>query len=109
MAPKPDPQPGLIIKFDDLWKEEERQGREDGAKDRPCAIVVASEKQADGDRRLLVCPITHTKPESEKDGIAVPPKVARHLGLDDRPSWIKTNELNKIAWSDPSIVPANPN
>ena len=38
---KPDPQGGLVIRYDYLWVSEEGRGREVGAKVRPCAVVVA--------------------------------------------------------------------
>ena len=37
----PAPQPGLVIRYAYLWAREHDRGAEDGAKDRPCAIVAA--------------------------------------------------------------------
>jgi hypothetical protein len=39
----PEPQPGLVISYAYLWSEEAEQGRIEGRKDRPCAIVVGVE------------------------------------------------------------------
>jgi hypothetical protein len=36
----PVPRPGLVIRYSYLWESEVRQGREEGTKDRPCAIVL---------------------------------------------------------------------
>jgi hypothetical protein len=36
----PPPQPGQVIRYAYLWWNEARAGREDGAKDRPCGIVL---------------------------------------------------------------------
>lgn len=36
----PRPQPGLVIRYAYLWKREYDQGRDEGSKDRPCAIVM---------------------------------------------------------------------
>ncbi len=37
----PEPRPGLVIRYADLWRSEAEAGREEGVKDRPGAIVVA--------------------------------------------------------------------
>ena len=95
------PQPGDVICYDFLWKEEELQGKTDGAKDRPCAIVVATKPDAKESVRVMVVAITHTPPPpfSEDGGIEVPTKVARHLGFDEEQSWIKTHQVNTFTLS----------
>jgi hypothetical protein len=40
--------------------------------------------------------MTHT-PTEEARSIAIPPKVKRHLGLDDA-SWIVLDEANEFFW-----------
>lgn len=37
----PDPQPGLVIRYADLWRREAFAGQDEGSKDRPCAVVLA--------------------------------------------------------------------
>lgn len=102
---KPEPSAGLVVRYDYLWRDEEQRGRLEGAKDRPCAIVVA--KIGEGaDGRVWMAPITHRPPADPRCAIEIPDKVKEHLGLDDARSWIVTNELNSVAWSDPGIVPA---
>ena len=32
-----------MVRFSDLWKREADAGREEGVKDRPCAVVIAIE------------------------------------------------------------------
>ncbi len=103
---KPELKPGLVICYDYLWFDQTVEGRTQGGKDRPCATVVASREDENGDRTLLICPVTHTPPAQPTDGIAIPPKLARATGLDDRPSWIRTNEYNEVNWNDPGITPA---
>lgn len=93
-----DPKPGLVIRYDFLWKEEERAGREEGVKDRPCAIVLATRAREDGSREVVLCPITHAPPHAGETAVAIPPKVAGHLGLDDARSWIKTHQVNTVRW-----------
>lgn len=100
-----DPEPGDVISYDFLWKEEELKGRTDGVKDRPCAVILLSETLEDGTRRILVAPITHTPPsiDDEQPGIELPYKVSRHLGLDDDKSWIKTHQINELVWVKDNI------
>ena len=100
-----EPKIGDVIRYDFLWKEEERQGRIDGAKDRPCAVVLASKETEDGSRRLYLAPITHSPAAISDDskGVEIPAKVSRHLGLDDEKSWIKTNQLNELIWPKDQI------
>lgn len=104
---KPDPEQGLVIRYDYLWHDEAERGRQEGAKDRPCAIVVA--RTGEGQEvSVMLAPITHTAPSNPKGAIEIPQKVKRYLGLDDARSWIITNELNTVAWNDAGIVPAKP-
>jgi hypothetical protein len=103
---KPDPKGGLVIRYDYLWLWEKEEGRQQGAKDRPCAVVVAVPARGDRPLRAVVCGITHRKPRRPDEGIAVPPKVKAYLGLDAEPSWIITSEANMVEWDDPGIVPA---
>ena len=97
-----DPKPGLVVRYDFLWDQERQQGREDGAKDRPCAIVIASET-SDGSKKVWLCPITHSPLKPGHTGVEIPPNVARHLGLDHEKSWIKTHEINSLTWEKDRI------
>jgi hypothetical protein len=74
-----------------LWWSEHRKGQEEGAKDRPCAVVYAVETEG-GKTRVYVLPITHTKPFETEDGLQMLPQWKRHLGLDEESSWIMTSE-----------------
>ena len=104
---KPEPALGLVVRFDYLWHEEAQRGRIEGAKQRPCAIVVAQTGQGSS-ARVWLAPITHSPPRQASDAIKIPPRVKAALGLDDVPSWIVTTELNSVAWDDAGIVPATP-
>ena len=98
-----EPTPGLVIYYDFLWKEESDLGREQGQKDRPCAIIMKSEPQDDGSCNVLVCPITHSPVEEGETGVPIPLAVAQHLGLDDESQFIKTHQLNQISWPDRAL------
>lgn len=105
---KPAPQGGLVIRYDYLWLSEERKGRDEGAKLRPCAVVVAIEATPGDPLRVVLCGITHSAPADEAGAIRMPPAVKANLGLDREESWIVTNEMNLVDWDDPGIVPVTP-
>jgi len=87
----------LVVRYDFLWKEEQRTGIEDG-KDRPCAIVLTSAERANGSRDVLLCAIMHVPPGRDETAVRIPPAVAEHLGLDHKQSWIKTDQVNRLVW-----------
>lgn len=92
-----EPKPGLVVRYDFLWKEEQRAGIVDG-KDRPCAIVMTSAERTDGSKDVLLCAITHSPPAKNETAVKIPPAVAKHLGLDHEQSWIKTDQVNRLTW-----------
>ncbi len=93
-----EPKPGLVIRFDFLWKEEELAGQDQGRKDRPCAIILATRPREDGIRDVILCPITHAPPRADESAVEIPPKLARYLKLDGERSWIKTHQVNTVEW-----------
>ncbi|MDP2261152.1 MAG: growth inhibitor PemK [Caulobacter sp.] len=105
---KPEPQVGLVIRYDFLWSHERERGFEGGVKDRPCVIVTAIVRGAGGLTEVLLAPITHSPPREGAVAIAIPPRVGRHLGLDEERSFIIADESNSVAWEDAGIVPAEP-
>ena len=64
----PDPRPGLVIRYSYLWRREAEAGREEGVKDRPCAIFLAIETTA-GETTVYALPITHTPPSDPADAV----------------------------------------
>jgi hypothetical protein len=100
------PLPGQVIRYAYLWWNEARLGHEDGAKDRPCGIVL-TRVTTEGNTIAYVLPITHTPPRQEEYGIEIPPATKRRLGLDSERSWIITSELNRFAWPGPDIRPTD--
>jgi len=95
--PLPEPFPGLVIHYEYLWRHEHLRGLEDGAKRRPCAVVLVVSDR-DGRRQVLVAPITHRRPEPPAEGILIPPRVKAQLGLDAEPSWVIVTDLNAFEW-----------
>ena len=96
----PTPRPGLVIRYSYLWKREHDAGREEGAKDRPCAIIVAVAGE-DGDKTVFVLPITHSAPDHSGDAVELPPATKARLGLDSGRSWVVVDEGNSFVWPGP--------
>ena len=94
-----------MIRYDYLWAREERRGRTEGSKDRPCVVVSAIGPTADQPLRAVICAITHTEPPDPAAAIEIPRDVKKQLGLDADRSWMITDEVNLLEWSDPGIVP----
>jgi hypothetical protein len=105
----PDPHPGLVISYAYLWSDEHERGREEGAKDRPCAIVIARRTAQEGGSKdktiVTVVPITHTSPADPKAAMEIPPALKDHLGLDAKRSWIVLGETNEFLWPGPDLRP----
>jgi hypothetical protein len=98
----PTPQPGLVVRYSYLWHREALQGREEGAKDRPCAVVITSTEE-DGRTRVYVLPITHSRPPDLATAIEIPAPVKLRLGLDGERSWVVVTEANDFAWPGPDL------
>ena len=94
----PDPEVGLVIRFNYLWRREHEQGRENARYPRPCAIVVARREISGGAPVVLVVHITHSEPTAGTVTVEIPQSVKRHLGLDDKRSWIIADEVNEFSW-----------
>jgi hypothetical protein len=100
------PFPGMIVRYSFLWSSEAKAGRTEGRKDRPCVIITAIRRAADGRLRVRVLPITHV-PSEEARSVAIPPKVKRHLGLDADASWIVLDEANEFFWPGVDLRPVS--
>ena len=100
----PKPRPGLVISYSYLWAEEHHAGRDEGIKDRPCAIIAARQI-IEGREIVTVVPVTHSPPRDPLLAIEIPPAIKSHLGLDDLRSWIILGETNDFIWPGPDIRP----
>jgi hypothetical protein len=97
VAALPEPVPGLVIGYAYLWSEEARQGREEARKDRPCVIVL-SVRTVSEQTVVTVAPITHSPPSNTDVAVELPLATKVRLGLDDQPSWIIVDDLNRFVW-----------
>ena len=100
----PEPVPGLVIHYNYLWRSDAEAGRESGAKDRPCAVILAVTRQ-EGKVTVVVAPITHSVPQRLDVAIEIPLETKRRLGLDDAPSWLIADDLNYFVWPGPDLRP----
>lgn len=101
----PDPEAGLVIRFNYLWKREHELGRDNARHPRPCAIVLPHRRASDGLTMVLVAPITHSEPDADTQAVELPPRVKQHLGLDDARSWVVVDEVNEFAWPGFDLAP----
>lgn len=104
MAALPRPKSGLVIGYSYLWEAEYRAGREEGSKDRFCAVVIATRTE-DGDIVVTVAPVTHFPPAHMQDGRELPAEVKHILRLDSERSWLICAELNRFVWPGPDLRP----
>jgi len=100
----PAPRVGLVIRYNFLWSHERDAGREEAAKDRPAAIVVAVGSATTG-MRIIVAPITHAPSADLADSLPLSPTVCAKLGPDDRPQWLRYDELNRFIWPGYDLRP----
>lgn len=103
----PAPVPGLVIRYAYLWRDEALRGQEEGAKDRPCVVVLAVET-ADGDTVVTVAPITHSPPRHPETAVEIPTSTKQRLGLDGERSWIIAADLNRFVWPGVDLRPVTP-
>ena len=75
-------------------------GNEDGAKDRPCVVIIAL---ADG--QVAVVPITHAPPSEGTAAVELTSATCAGLGLDDERSWVVVDEVNRFRWPGPDLRP----
>ena len=97
------PVPGLVVRYSYLWASEHLEGREEGRKDRPSAIIAAVRTEDVEAVRVLVLPITHRPPEDARFAVEIPAIVKRRLRLDGAQSWVVISEWNDFIWPGPDL------
>lgn len=99
----PRPEAGLVVRYSYLWHSEHVLGREEGAKDRPCAIILAVADKKAGRDRVWLLPVTHRAPSDREAAVEIPSVVKRRLGLDGEQSWVVLSEWNECLWPSPDL------
>lgn len=100
----PAPPVGHVVAYEYLWSSKADR-REDGEKVYPTALILAKSMEF-GSPLVYALGISHKPPNPTERALEVPRKMARWLGLDDRPQWLYTNELNIFVWPGPDLRPA---
>ncbi|WP_271609892.1 MULTISPECIES: hypothetical protein [unclassified Bradyrhizobium] len=99
-----EPPIGNLIAYEYLWLSQSAD-RDDGEKTYPCAVIFAK-RTVLGHALAYVAAISHKPPISTERAVEVPKKLKRHLGLDEEPSWIYTDQANEFVWPGPDLKPA---
>ncbi|THV23841.1 growth inhibitor PemK [Peteryoungia ipomoeae] len=99
-----EPPIGHVVAYEYLWSSKAGR-RQDGEKTYPTALLLAK-KDEFGSTIVYALGISHMKPQAGRRALQVPEKLCRHIGLDDRPQWIYTDELNLFVWPRPDLRPA---
>jgi hypothetical protein len=101
----PDPEVGLVIHFNYLWRREWERGRDNARYARPCAIVVAHRRRPDGAVVVVTVPITHSPPSGGTEALELPRAVKQSLELDAARSWVVVDEVNEFVWPGYDLEP----
>lgn len=111
--PLPAPKLGLVVHYGFVWAGMRRRRPPDAGKDRPCLIVDLEPVEEPGLEgrstvRVTYLPISHVAPRGDEEGTAIPPRVAQHLGLTSRQSYIYTTYAVEDDWPfDVAHVPGS--
>jgi hypothetical protein len=101
----PDEPPiGNLVAYEYLWLSQQNI-REDGAKGLSSSLIFAKKIIASVTLAYAVG-MSHKPPDASEKAIEVPRKLKRHLGLDEDPSWVYTDQLNEFTWPGPDLRPA---
>jgi len=95
--PLPTPEPGLVVHYGYLWRHEHERGRDTARYARPCAIVTAVRRTVGGELNVVVAPLTHRRPDPDRNAVEIPVGVRRALQLPQR-TWAIVDEVNAFVW-----------
>lgn len=98
------PPVGHLIAYEYVWASVFK-ARDEGEKTYPVAVVAARHDLGPVSFAYVLA-ISHSPPRPGDRALQVPLKLKRHLGLDDGPSWIYTDQVNVFAWPGPDLRPA---
>jgi mRNA-degrading endonuclease toxin of MazEF toxin-antitoxin module len=93
------PEPGDVIHYTYLWKDEAARGLEEGKKTRPC-LVLSARVEAKG---LVVRVVPISTRNYSKEGVPITRRVQAHLRLSDESTIVPT-EINRFVWVGPDVV-----
>jgi mRNA-degrading endonuclease toxin of MazEF toxin-antitoxin module len=82
------------------------RGLEEGAKDRPCAVVLTTRRE-NGRIIVYVAPVTHAEPQNKAAAVEIPTETKKRLNMDDQRSWIIVSEINSFTWPGYDLRPVD--
>lgn len=95
-TPIPQPTVGMVVNYEYLWARQYHDGRTEGEKIRPCAILAVIEGK--DETTVYVAPMTHTAPFHPEESIQLTDATSRRLRMNCGSSWLMVNEVNKFIW-----------
>jgi hypothetical protein len=99
----PAARPGLVFRYEYIWKRQDLAGQTTGEKERPACVVLAVSGAAGG-QRVLIVPITTQQPGRDIPAMEIPQTVKRHLGLDKAAGLDRPQRANLDSWPSPDIA-----
>jgi hypothetical protein len=97
----------MVLRYAFLWSHEANAGRDEGSKERPCAVLMTVVDKK-GETVVTLLPVTHSPPDDPELAVELPTATKTRLGLDDERSWIVLTEANRFVWPGPDLRPAQP-
>ena len=104
----PTPQPGLVIGYDCLFREQADAGQDNAPKPHPAAIILVVRQ---GDQvRVSLLAISHAppRPGEERFRLKLTTAECREIGLDGRDHWINLRDINAFDWPGYDLVRSAP-
>jgi hypothetical protein len=99
-----EPKIGYVFRYAYLWHSEFDRAQQEGAKERPCVLIVATTRlDPEGRLSVRVVRITHRAPADQAAAVEIPLATKRRLGLDGDRSWVILAEGNSFVWPGPDI------
>lgn len=96
--PLPTLTPGLVVRYEYLWKRRDEEGADTADKDHPACVVATFRREGRPEDYVMYLPISHSAPREGEIGLELPGDVKRKAGLDGAPQWILLNECNIDSW-----------
>jgi hypothetical protein len=101
--PLPTPRLGLVVHYGFVWAGAARRPPPDAGKDRPCLIVDLQEVAPPPGAgrpalRVAYLPVSHAAPRAGEKALAIPPRVATHVGLTSERSWLYLSYAVEDDW-----------
>ena len=104
----PAPQPGLVIGYDFLFREQADAGQDNASKPHPAAIILVLRQGEQ--QRVNVLAISHMVPRPGEAAfrLKLTRPECREMGLDGADHWINLRDINAFDWPGYDLVRSAP-